>query len=318
MLLSFEQKRGPFAYSLDEPNLCVLDVGFLEVDGKMGVEPMEILKIDTELRESFKLPQRAGNMVQPWFKKKFNEIPEVVAKVRIHFPIYLEGIPQEDLIFCMETPSEFQVSFNGKSLELEDQGWWVDVAIRKFILPRELLKKGENVLIQEFDFRDDLDLEALYLLGNFSVRLEGSKKILGSLPDQISIGDLTKQGLPFYTGRVQYKIPLLEDYSQKGRILLELADYSAACIKVNPHQPGDRIMAWKPNQLDITESLEESNELILEAVLTRRNAFGPLHHTPYNEITSPKHFITTGKNFTINYELFPGGILDNPKLLIYK
>ncbi len=145
---------------MDEPNLSVLDMGYVEIENQERSGLMEILKIDQHIRTHFDTPQRAGKMVQPWFKKKFQDAPEILGHVTIYFPFYVEEVPVDDLEFCMETPEEFSVQVNGEQMDLTDQGWWVDKAIRKFVLPATMLKKGENILVQEFDFRDDLDLEA--------------------------------------------------------------------------------------------------------------------------------------------------------------
>jgi hypothetical protein len=308
---------GPFSYSLEEPNVCVLDMGYVQIEDKGKSRLMEILKIDEHIRDHYQLPYRAGNMVQPWFKKKFHEAPEALGKVSIHFPFYVEEMPEGDLAFCMETPQEFVVLLNGQKIALQDEGWWVDKAIRKFSIPAGLVRKGENMLVQEFEFRDDVDLESLYLQGEFSVRLEGNKKILGQLPEKISLGDLAGQGFPFYTGGIRYRIPLLDDYAVHRKVVLEVPDFQGALVKVDPGQPDQKIIAWQPNRVEITDNLKGSDELALEVVLTRRNAFGPLHHTPFTYTTGPRHFLSTDEHFTLNYMLYPSGILENPRLLIY-
>ena len=308
---------GPFEYTLDEPNLCVLDMGYLEIEGKEKSKLSEILHIDEIIRDHYGLEHRGGNMIQPWFKKKFHDAPEVLGRIRIHFPFYIDEMPESGLVFSMETPNEFNVKVNGQEVSLDDEGWWVDIAMRKFKLPAGLLVEGENILVQEFEFRDDLDLEALYLLGDFSVRLEGDKKILDALPGTISVGDLTVQGFPFYTGGITYKIPLLDDYSGHKKVMLEVPDFQGACIKVDPGAANEKILAWEPNRVEITDNLEGDKELSLEVVLTRRNSFGPLHHTPFAMIAAPPHFISKGRNFTNNYMLYPSGILENPRLLLY-
>jgi hypothetical protein len=63
---------------------------------------------------------------------------------------------------------------------------------------------------------------------------------------------------------------------------------------------------------------ERSNDLTLEVVLTRRNAFGPLHHTPFNTTTGPGHFTTQGDRFSMNYILYPSGIMEPPSLKLFK
>jgi hypothetical protein len=308
---------GPFGYTLDEPNVCVLDMGYLVIEDQGKSELLEILHIDENIRDHYGLPYRGGTMIQPWFKKKFHTAPEALGKVKINYPFYVDELPETDLILCMETPHEFKVMVNGKEVSLDDEGWWVDIAIRKFSIPASQLRKGENTLVQEFEFRDDLDLESLYLTGDFSVTLEGDKKILGALPGKISVGDLTVQGFPFYTGGVTYHIPLLDDYSGHEKVLLEVPDFQGACIKVAPGNSNEKIIAWEPNRVDITDNLNGSDGLNLKVILTRRNSFGPLHHVPFAFVAGPPHFISKGKNFTNNYMLYPSGILENPRLLVY-
>jgi len=308
---------GPFAFELDEPNVCLLDMGHVEIEGKEMDELTEILRIDQQIRSHYGLPFRAGNMVQPWFKRKFHDPPADLGMVRIEFPFYVEEIPVSGMTLCMETPHEFKVEVNGRNLKLEDLGWWVDIAFRKFHIPADMIRKGENVLVQEFDFREDLDLEALYLLGEFSVRLEGAKKILGGLPERISVGDLADQGFPFYTGGISYNIPLLHDLSGHDQVVLEVPDFQGACIKVDPGKGDEQILAWEPNRVDITNNLEESREMELKVVMTRSNTFGPLHHIPFPEVTGPPTYLSRGANYTNNYVLYPSGILENPRLLIY-
>ena len=127
----------------------------------------------------------------------------------------------------------------------------------------------------------------------------------------------SSQGFPFYTGGVTYHIPLLDDYSGHEKVLLEVPDFQGACVKVDPDTPNEKIIAWEPNRIEITDNLEGVKELALKLVLTRRNSFGPLHHTPFAFVTGPPHFISKGKNFTNNYMLYPSGILENPRLLIF-
>jgi len=109
-----------------------------------------------------------------------------------------------------------------------------------------------------------------------------------------------------------------DDYSDAGEILLEVPAYEAACIKVDPDGPDPGMIAWQPNQVEVTDLMEGAGELTLEVTLTRRNAFGPLHHTPFTSTTGPGHFLSTGNMFTMNYMLYPVGIMESPRLLIYK
>jgi hypothetical protein len=308
---------GPYSYKLDEPNVCLLDMGYVEIEGQQKTGMKEILKADQYIRDHFGIPHRGGKMVQPWFKAKFADTPKPLGKVKISFPFYVEEMPVSGLKLCLETPNEFEISINGQKMELKDKGWWIDKSLRLVELPAGILKPGLNTLVQEFEFRDDLNLEALYLLGDFAVRLERSKKSIYSLPEKISVGCLTKQGFPFYSGRITYKVSAEVPLSKDETAILEVPEYEAACIKLDANSENEKMIAWYPNKADATSSINENRELALEVVLTRRNIFGPFHNTPFEGRTGPMHFVTTGKSFTMDYMLNPSGILKKPVLRIF-
>ena len=59
-----------FSYALEEPNVCVLDIADLSVEGEEWQQDLEILKADQAVRRHFGLPLRGGEMLQPWFARK--------------------------------------------------------------------------------------------------------------------------------------------------------------------------------------------------------------------------------------------------------
>ena len=317
-LVSESELYGPFRYTLNEPNICVLDLGYVEIAGEGTSELKEILKADQFVRDHFGLPHRGGAMVQPWFKTKFREAPRPLGNVKISFPFYVEEIPESNIQLLLETPHEFTVTLNGTPLELNDQGWFIDIAFRLVDIPSGLLRPGENILVKEFNFRDDLELEACYLLGDFSVRLEGNKKILGNLPNTISVGDIANQGFPFYSGRIAIDIPLFMDLPAGNSMAIELPGIGAACAIVDPGTPHETMIPWHPYQADVTESFKKNGQFSLELVLTRRNTFGPLHNTPFTGTAGPRAFTTEGSNFTLNYVLFENGLLKNPVIKVFQ
>ena len=317
-LVSETEIHGPFRYTLNEPNICVLDLGYVEIEGEETLELKEILQADRFIRDHFGLPHRGGAMVQPWFKTKFREAPGPLGNVGISFPFYVEEIPESNLQLLIETPHEFTVTLNGVPLELNDQGWFIDIALRLVDIPSDLLRPGENMLVKEFNFRDDLELEACYLLGDFSVRLEGHKKILSKLPNTISVGDIANQGFPFYSGRIALNIPLFMDLPAGNSMIVELPEIGAACAIVDPDTQHERVIPWHPYQADVTENFRKNGKLSLELVLTRRNTFGPLHRTPFTDAAGPPAFTSSGRNFTLDYVLFENGLLKNPVIKVLR
>lgn len=305
-----------FSYSLDEPNVCVLDFAKFRMDGGDWQEADEILKVDQKIRAHYGLPYRAGNMLQPWFSKK--RIADTKGTIQLAFAFQIEVIPEGEIYLGMEAPEEFSVALNDKRIDTAQQwGWWVDKCIKKISLDKALLKRGANTVELTAVFQERLDLEAVYLLGNFGVRLDGYIPTLIELPPKLHIGDIVNQGLPFYSGRVTYVLKTGNTAAENERITLKLGKFGAACIKVQCFGSPEKMLAWPPYEVDITDEMRTGKEIKLEVVLTRRNTFGPLHlFPPISPVYGPGHFTTVGSRFSKNPMLLETGLLEMPELIV--
>ncbi len=115
-------------------------------------------------------------------------------------------------------------------------------------------------------------MEAMYLFGDFSVRLEENKRILCKSNASIRFGDLVNQGLPFYSGKITYRFSVPE--KEEGRWMLSLNEWAGACVKITGNGK-EKLVAFEPYEVDVTDCIEDGR-LDLTVVLTRRNTFGPL------------------------------------------
>ena len=305
---------GPFDYQLSEPNLCVLDLAEFSIDGQPMQALTEILKIDQAIRNNYGLPHREGKMVQPWFRAKYGPAYFQGGKIRLSFPFYIDVLPTDTAFLALETPNLFDIHVNNQKLIKDEIGWHIDHSIRKILLPVSMLRKGENRMELEFTFTEDMELEAMYLGGNFGVKLDGTKKSLVALPEKMAIGDIVPQGLPFYSGKITYLLPVPGEL--KGSEMptkIEVGKFQGALVKIKakPVQSA-QVIAWAPYE-SILQQMGDTVEV--ELVLTRRNTFGPLHLLPNRpQPIGPPHFITTGDRFSNDYQLFPAGLMDVPVL----
>jgi hypothetical protein len=308
---------GPFKYSLDEKNICVLDIGRYCLDDGQWQQQREILKIDHHVRQRLGLPYRSGEMLQPWYKKKFGYSAKQTHKLKICFEFSIETLPSTPVELAIETPQAFNVLVNDHTLDLShDNGWWIDSCFRRFGLPDGVLEKGLNIITLTTDFSESINLEAIYLLGEFGVRVEGSQKTLTALPEKLIPSDLVGQGLPFYTGKVTYEIGELQACEDDQRMFIELSAFEAACMLVKSGS-GKRTIAFNPYQADITDLVGPNGKLTLECVLTRRNTFGPLHQVPLDTPWyGPENFVSEGSEFTDGYMLYKSGLLSEPKIIL--
>ena len=305
-----------FSYELDEPNVLVLDMAKFRIDGGEWLGVDEILKVDRKIRDHFGMEYRSGEMLQPWFVKKKGY--EDKGRVCLSFEFYIEEMPSGTIELAMERSENFRVKLNGHHVDIQEQnGWWVDICFKRIPIKKEWLVHGRNTIEISAIYHQAMDLEALYLLGDFGVKLEASKKTLITLPEKLSIGDIVRQGLPFYSGRVRYSIPINHKLDEGDRAYLSLDKIDGACIKVLGRDGSDKMIAWKPYEADITEHLRNTNEVCVEVVLTRRNTFGPLHQIPaVVPAYGPGNFVTEGKDFTTEYMLIPAGLTTSPKIII--
>ncbi len=148
------------------------------------------------------------------------------------------------------------------------------------------------------------------MIGEFGVYLPEGRPVIGSLPSQLEIGDVTTQGLPFYSGILSYDVPIHIESNENDRQFLRAPSFAAACLKVKTSESSSSMIAWEPYETEITQMLQDTNSVQVDAVFTRRNTFGPLHLQPkYQAAYGPDHFITRGEHFTNDYQFIPSGLL---------
>jgi hypothetical protein len=296
--------KGPFSYTLSEPNVCVLDFARWRLNEDSWQEPQEILKADQAVRQALGIPARGGEMVQPWYRRKYHPEPPRRARLALSFEFFINTLPPDPVFLAVERPQVWKLTLNGTPLSSTTQDWWVDTAFSKIAVPGDALGLGRNELILETDFSEDINLEALYLLGGFGVTLEGTRKTLQTLPPMLAVDDIATQGFPFYGAPLTYHIPV-PPHPVGARLRVQTPSFEAACCKVS-----GKIIAFPPYQAEIDISEET---LDLEVFLTRRNTFGPLHQVPLRTgAYGPGNFITEGVSFTDAYQLYPAGLLEPP------
>jgi hypothetical protein len=312
-----QECRGPFAYSLNEKNVCVLDMAKYRTDEGSWQDRREVLKIDQAVRSHFGLAHRGGEMVQPWFSRKYWPRPETKGQVTMVFPFRVERVPTKPVTLCLERPEHFTIRFNGRPIASEPSGWWIDPAIRKVTLPQDALIEGDNALELCMAFSEDKNIEAIYLIGDFGVRIDGTSRTLVGLPDKLAVGDVTDQGLPFYSGSIRYKVPVTYRPGKGEHVFIELPSFEGACAKVSSEKHGSRLIAWQPYEADITADARDAGTIFVDVVLTRRNTFGPLHLVPKRSgAYGPGHWVTGGKQWSDEYQLWEAGLLAAPILRV--
>ncbi|NDC74375.1 hypothetical protein EBZ70_03560 [bacterium] len=304
---------GPFGYELDEPNSLVLDQPEWRLGSDDWRPATEILRIDEAVRARLGLPGRSGMMVQPWARAPRAEA-SATAPLALRHHIHVRGRPPTDAVLVLEQTALWKATLNGRPLDLsQDHGWFVDPCLRRIPLPADALRAGDNVLELVADFHEGLDLEAACLLGSFGVYLDGAQPVLDASPDMLAIGDVTTQGLPFYSGRIRYRLPLPLRATGAG-LHLEIPAFGGAVVVLRGASgKASEILAFPPYAAELAPFETEENHVVCEVVLTRRNLFGPFHLTPKEQpAIGPDSFRSQGEAWTDGYQLFPAGLLAAP------
>lgn len=316
---------GPFEFTLNEPNLCVLDYASARIGDGPWSQSEEILNLDIQIREKLGFPPRSGFMLQPWAVAKHGlHATKQSSPLALRFDFEVEALPGDQVDLVMEMPEKFSVLLNGKSVELPSQSeWLIDPCLKRIPLPNAGFQLGVNTLELRVDFLPEVDLEAIYLAGNFGVRLKDATPVLTQLPSHLNPGDVSAQGLPFYSGSISYRIPFPEELKKvasspdKHIWRLQVPEFGGAMVKVGlENSPESRVIAWPPYHAE-APCQNEATAMICEVYLTRINTFGPLHiHPKEQNGIAPDSFRTKGIHFVKKPQLWASGLLSNPVISV--
>ena len=231
------------------------------------------------------------------------------------------AIPTGDLFLGLEQPQRFQITFNGADISTDIEcGWWTDASLKKVPLNPALVRLGANELKLACIYDEDYaGLEIVYLLGNFGTRVDGTAVSITASPVELQLGDWVSQGLAFYSGSVSYHHTLQARPADGERLFVQVPEYRGTAVRMLVNGKTAGIIAWLPNEVDITDCLDGENnvnELRIEVIGHRRNSHGPLHHAQkWPMWTGPGEFVTEGADWTDAYQLVPCGLMQAPALV---
>lgn len=287
------------SYELSESNVLVLDKAVVYIDNipLNDGKSIDVLKADVALRKKYRLTPRGGDMIQPWFNLKYNvRANEKLCNVRLKFYFDIEEMPTSPVRLAIERFDERKIKINNRSFKGQTAKDWVDRCFDVAEISTDMLCYGENCIDVASAFDSDTELESIYLLGDFGVKLPN---VITCLPDELRQGDIGEQGLPFYSGSVTYHTGIRDS---DVRIELEKLGFALAVARSGAEE---KYIVRAPFAADISAT----EELTVECVFTRRNTFGPHHNLPYPDVSYPPHcFVSEGDKWTDDYVLEKQGM----------
>jgi hypothetical protein len=265
--------NGEWRVTLLGPNALVLD----SAEVQLGVRPWRPAAHVLEIAQSV----RSLGEGEPF-------------QARLRFEI--ERSVPDGLELVVEPCDGLTLTVNGRPLP-EPDGWWLDPVLQRHRIA-DLARVGDNLIEIQGHSSAILELEAVYLLGHFTVPVRptgaevtrrGSRfakwrvtPSLQPLAEELSSQhglDLVQRGLPHYVGELRLEQAVeLPDHGASRLVTLEFDEIQAATalVEVNGVEVGQ--LSWPPYRVDITEHLRPgSNTISVRLVTTLRNLLGPFH-----------------------------------------
>ena len=291
------------AFTLHEPNALLLDIAEYAVDGGTWQPAEELLRANDKIRTTLGLRVQNGEDCQPWC------LPDAppTHTVSLRFTICTD-IELTDAQLASELPDDSRVILDDKELPFTPHGYYVDIAMRTLPLPT--MAPGTHTLELTFPYGERSYIEWCYLLGSFGVRLSGREKRLIPLPAQLGFDNIVAQGLPFYSGKLSYHLPVT--VPENGSLQVNAPQYRAAAILASLNDGKKEHLTLAPYTAVLPVKAGE-NTLTLDLYINRTNGFGPVHMTDRKrEWLGAGTWRTKNDAFAYEYTLWEQGLLSSP------
>jgi len=208
-----------------------------------------------------------------------------------------KGTDTKQLQVVIERPELYKVSVNGTELKQIPNKWWLDKAFGVFDIST-VAKTGENqITIKNDPFKLLAELEAVYILGNFS--LESQKlgfKLVPAKPLQLK--SWKQQGMPFYSHSVAYNHTIKATPS-KNQYKLKLNNWKGSISEIYVNDKKVAVSFLPPFETDITNFLKEGDNNVKVVVIgTLKNLLGP-HHQKSSGSAWPAMWFNFEKGHTL-------------------
>ncbi len=293
-------------YSLSEPNVLLLDYAKYSADGKELVGPEEIMRIDDIVRKKFNMQSRRTKFVQPWAVSNSVEDHTIKLVYQIESEIVYNGA-----MLATEHPHTLTVLFNGKKVSNQVVGYYVDRDIKTLKLPK--IKKGVNLLEITMPFGLRTDLESSYIIGDFGVQVKGINAKIVNKQDKLFFGDVTRQGLNFYGGNIDYDIPIKLDC--KSDIKITTTHYRGALISILVDNVEQGKIVLPPYELVVKGLNKGMHVVTIRLHGTRYNTFSALHSLWADKkrvYMGPDFWRSVDEGWSYEYNTRPMGVLKTP------
>ncbi len=291
-----------------ELNVLLLDyAGYQLENGELHAKE-EILRLDNKIREQLGFALRQDRMCQPWFLEE-KEHHQLTLHYEFDSEIRTEGY------LAIEHPEQCRIWMNEEEVNRAETGFFVDKAISVIALPE--IRVGKNKLKVTVDYHQKTNPEKLYILGDFDVELSGVNAWIKKRRPLLAIGDITKQGMPFYTGNLEYVFTF--DVPKEQEYYVQIPEFKAPVLSVSVDGKKKGLVAYAPHRQSLGVLAKGQHELVVCLYGNRFNSFGALHNSVENYAwCGPDSHRTKGDEWTEEYMVRPVGLMSAVKIQVKK
>lgn len=289
------------SFERHESNVLLLDYARYSVDNGDIRDKDEILKLDNKIRKQLGFKIRTGQDKQPWATEKGEE-----HLVTLYYDIYSDIETSAQL--GIEHPENCMVFLNDEAADNMAKNYFVDHAISVIDLPK--IKAGYNELTIQIKYNQKTALENIYVLGDFDVNLYGSFTKISEQREKLRLGDITRQGMPFYTGNLEYNF--IVETEDEDEYYIHIRNFKSPALAVSVDGEKKGLIAYAPHRLCLGTLSKGKHEIKVTLYGNRFNAFGTLHNAN-DEFTwyGNSSYRTSGDEWTDRYLVKDVGIISD-------
>ena len=280
--VSVDFANCPLQIIAEQPNILILDYCDLQVGSKTYPNLYTLFA-------GKKVFEHHGFETNPWdngvqFKRRlvdrnrfFDE--HTGFEATFHFYIKPGELPTA-MTLLVERAEFYEILVNGTPVSAYQQNSLLDHQIGEVDITRHIHAEQNVVTLKTSPFHVLLELEAVYLQGDFTVEKSDDKWVIGKKVE-LSLGSWVPQGYYFYPGAVNYKRNVVVQQASFQQIVIQLPKWegTVASVFVNGQKAG-LIGVGKGNCLEITDYIKQGdNEITVRICGSFKNLLGP-HHDP--------------------------------------
>ncbi|MDO5418245.1 MAG: hypothetical protein Q4F29_13670, partial [Lachnospiraceae bacterium] len=288
--------------TLEEPNVLLLDRAEYAFDDGEWKKETDILRIDNQFRKRLGYPLRAEAYAQPWV----NPAPEDAAEkaehqLKLRFRIQSE-VEADGILLALEPAKGRKLFWNGGPVCDEVTGWYTDRDIQTIRLGA--LQSGKNILEIQLPYHAALQVENMYLLGDFGVAAAGKNTRITAPVRKIGFGDIGVQGLPFYGGNLTCRGEISVSEEESGAWMVQTAKFRCPLLRCSLDGKDCGIIAVSPYQAELGDVKPGIHTVEFKIYGNRVNTFGPVHNCNQTERwIGPNAWRSTGTSWSDEYQL---------------